>query len=534
MARPRPAPAGSGSALADRGAGILAEQLRQALGRDAPAVVGDRDRDMHPVALGGDPDRRGLRRLPRGVRQQVVQHLLDALAVGHDARQVRRQVDRHRVAPAAGEEGGAALVHQRRHLRGLGRDRERAGVDAPGVEQVGDQADHAVGLVVDDADELAGLGRRELPRGAEQRAGRALDGGQRHAQLVAHHAEELGALALQLLERGEVLHGDHHRGDGAVLGVDRRGVDQRGHAAPVGDRERNFLGAHRLAAAQRARERELVEGDLAPVGAPVGDDLEQLLRRLAGSAQTLDDAPRLAVERDRAAGADVEHHDADRRGLDQRLEVGPRPLLGAVGARIGDRGRGLRGEEHQDLLVLVGEGLPALLLHEIEVADMDAAMAHRRALEGLRRQPVGGEAERLHIGRDVGDPERPLEVAEVLEEPRALGPLRHGPVLLLGEARGDEVLRRPRLVDGGDGAEAGAGQRPGALDHLAEHRLEVEARADPQARRAERRDALAQGRDLAAQFVGNAHRRAPAGGRIGVPGPGAGSARPGRFGEIPV
>ena len=81
----------------------------------------------------------------------------------------------------AGEEGGARPVDQRRHLRGLGRDRERAGVDAPGVEQVGDQADHAVGLVVDDADELAGLGRRELTRGAEQRAGRALDGGQRHA-----------------------------------------------------------------------------------------------------------------------------------------------------------------------------------------------------------------------------------------------------------------------------------------------------------------------------------------------------------------
>ena len=207
-------------------------------------------------------------------------------------------------------------------------------------------------------DELARLGRREQPRGAEQRGGRALDGGERGAQLVAHHAEELGPHALQLLERREVLHGDHHRRDRAVYCVDRRGVDERGHAASVGDRERNFLGAHRLGAAQRARERELVEGDFAPVGAPVGDDLKQLLRGLAGAAQTLDDAPRLAIERGRVAGADVEHHDADRRGLDQRLEVGPRPLLGAVGPRIGDRDRGLRGEQYQDLLVLVGEGLP--------------------------------------------------------------------------------------------------------------------------------------------------------------------------------
>ena len=159
-------------------------------------------------------------------------------------------------------------------------------------------------------------------------------------------------------------------------------------------------------------------------------------------------------------------------------------------------------------------------------------MAHRRALEGLRRQQVGGEAERLHIGRNVGDPKRSLEIAEILEEPRALGPLHDGPVLRLGDARGDEVLWRARLVDGGDGAEARAGQRLRALDDLAEHGLEVEARADPQARRAERRDALAQRRDLAARLVRSAHRRrpAPAGGRISVQGPGAGPALPGRFG----
>ena len=90
----------------------------------------------------------------------------------------------------------------------------------------------------------------------------------------------------------------------------------------------------------------------------------------------------------------------------------------------------------------------------------------------------------------------------MLEEPRALGSLREPPVLVGGEARGDQVLRGARLVDGGDGGEAGAGERPGALDHLVEDGLEVEARTDPQARRAERRDALAQRRDLAAQFVG--------------------------------
>ena len=49
--------------------------------------------------------------------------------------------------------------------------------------------------------------------------------------------------------------------------------------------------------------------------------------------QRLHDAPRLAVERDRPAGGRVEHRHADRRGLDQRLEVGARLPLGPVGAR---------------------------------------------------------------------------------------------------------------------------------------------------------------------------------------------------------
>ena len=222
-------------------------------------------------------------------------------------------------------------------------------------------------------------------RGAERRGARALDGGQRHAQFVADHAEELRPRALQLLQRGEVLHRDHHRGERAVPGVDRGGVDERGDAAPVGGGEHDLLGAHRLGAAQRACQREAVQRDLAPVGEAAGEDPEQVLGGAARHAQGLDDAPGLAVERDRVAGAPVQHDDADRGGLDERLKIGAGTPLGAVGARIGDRGRGLGGEQHQDLLVPVGERFPALLLDEIEVADVHAAMAHRRALEGLRR-----------------------------------------------------------------------------------------------------------------------------------------------------
>ena len=62
------------------------------------------------------------------------------------------------------------------------------------------------------------------------------------------------------------------------------------------------LGPHHLGAVQRPRQRQPVERDLAPVGAPAGDDPEQLLGGLAGAAQVLHDACGLAVERDQGAG----------------------------------------------------------------------------------------------------------------------------------------------------------------------------------------------------------------------------------------
>ena len=185
--------------------GVFTEQLAELVRRDAPALVGDRDRHLQPLARRRDPDGRGVRRVARGVGEQVVEHLHQALPVGHDPGQVGRQVDADGVSPAAADERAAGLVHQRGELGGLGRDRERAGVDTPGVEQVADQAVHAVGLLVNDAEELRHLGRGDEARGAERRGGRALDRGQRRAQLVAHHAQELGPHALDFLQRRQVL-----------------------------------------------------------------------------------------------------------------------------------------------------------------------------------------------------------------------------------------------------------------------------------------------------------------------------------------
>ncbi len=95
------------AALTVPGGGVLEEQLAEMVRRDAPALVGDRDRHMQPLALRRDPDAGGFRRVAPGVGQQVVEHLHRALPVGHDPGQAGRQVDAPGVPPAAADERAA-------------------------------------------------------------------------------------------------------------------------------------------------------------------------------------------------------------------------------------------------------------------------------------------------------------------------------------------------------------------------------------------------------------------------------------------
>ena len=53
-------------------------------------------------------------------------------------------------------------VHQHRHLRRFGRDRQRARLDARHVQQVGNQVVHVVGLLVDDPEKLTDHGRVQV------------------------------------------------------------------------------------------------------------------------------------------------------------------------------------------------------------------------------------------------------------------------------------------------------------------------------------------------------------------------------------
>ena len=68
---------------------------------------------------------------------------------------------------------------------------------------------HLVRLLDDDAEELAHLGRVEPGGLLHQRHRRPLDRRERRAQLVAHQPQELRAQPFDLVERREILQGDH-------------------------------------------------------------------------------------------------------------------------------------------------------------------------------------------------------------------------------------------------------------------------------------------------------------------------------------
>ncbi len=84
-----------------------------------------------------------------------------------------------------------------------------------------------------------------------------------------------------------------------------------------------------------------------------------------------------------------------------------------------------------------------------------------------------------------------LWIPQVLDQAAAAGPNKQLLPFLGRDAGEDDVVGGARLVDGNDDPLAGAGQPAGARDHVGEHGVEVERRADAQGGRRQRGDTLA-------------------------------------------
>ena len=260
----------------------------------------------------------------------------------------------------------------------------------------------------------------------------------------------------------------------------------------VGDADDDLLGPHRLRGAHELGHRELPQGDLPPVGPLKVSTSRRSSGVWSGIPQAVDDPACLPVEGLRRSRQGVEDHHANGGGVHQRLQVGPGPPLLPVPAGVGDDQRGLGCEHHEGLLVLLGELPAALLMGQVDGADPDPQVANRGHHQGVHRQRGQeiGHVQCLQVAVDVRDPQRLLQPAEVLEEAQSL---RHVPeplVLLLGDTGDDERGAPEDFARDGDRPVARGRQRPGAVHHLLQHRVEVQALVDAEAGLAQARQAF--------------------------------------------
>ena len=352
--------------------------------------------------------------------------------------------------------------------------------------------------------ELPGLGGFQIRPVFQQGGDRAPDCRQGSAELLADQAQELGPQPAQLLQLRQVLQG-HHVGLHvavvclAVPGADGGGVDQGGDAAAVGDDESHLLGPHRLAGAHHSGQGQFHHGRLLPVGPPDGQTIQQLLRRLVRTAQSVHDAQGLPVEGGRGSRPHVEDHHAHGGGVDQGLQAGSGPPLIAVAPGVGDGHGRLGGEHHQRLLVLDTELTTRLPVSQVDDAHALSLVADRRHQQGVkrhRRQQLG-QVQRSQVACYVRHPQGLRDSAEILEEPPSLGQVPKSPVLRHRQAGDDEVGRLPGSAGDGERPVAGASQGACCVHRFLEHGVEVQALVDAEAGRAQTGQPLPQGRRLA-------------------------------------
>ena len=118
--------------------------------------------------------------------------------------------------------------------------------------------------------------------------------------------------------------------------------------------------------------------------------------------------------------------------------------------------------QRQDLLVLPGERLPALLVGQIEVAHLHAPVSDRRPQEAPRQRRVSRKPQRAEVGRQVPEPERAAEsrAGTPTGAARGAGAGTAG-IPRDSRRRVTKSCRCPDAVHGRDPAAAGAGPARG-------------------------------------------------------------------------
>src|SRR5215207_2924345 len=162
---------------------------------DPQAAVARLELDLHTPALG---------RVLDGVVDQVEQHLAEPLLVARDERRRGRRdgLDRNAFFPCETRfDLRHDVAHQAVRVELLIRQPQAAGVDLVREEDVADDPRQPFRLLCDQLEQPGAVLLAEAQIGPQERAGAAVDRGERRAQLVRDRRDEI---ALELVE-GAVL-----------------------------------------------------------------------------------------------------------------------------------------------------------------------------------------------------------------------------------------------------------------------------------------------------------------------------------------
>ena len=166
---------------------------------NADAVVRHPEQDLRSLLARAHHNLSAGRRILNGVGDQVVQHFVDAVAIGAHRRQRHRDLQPQAVLSAATGKKYGAIFEQRRQVHRLEVKHLPPGFHALQVEEVVDEVAQPGAFLVHDLQKLALLFGREFARQHEFR--KAAQRSQRGAQSMAHVVHQVVAQRHQLCLR---------------------------------------------------------------------------------------------------------------------------------------------------------------------------------------------------------------------------------------------------------------------------------------------------------------------------------------------
>ena len=181
------------------------EDLRQHVGRDADALVGDAQHRVVAFAADEHADHAFAARELERVGNEIADDLLEPHRVAADPHGLGHEVDAPLVVRVARGDGADRRLDRFREVHRHALQHDLAGDRAADVEQVVHQARHVHHLALDDAGGAQRHGFGLVHQ--RERMHRALDGAERIAQLVRQHGEEFvlrTVFALRARQRADV------------------------------------------------------------------------------------------------------------------------------------------------------------------------------------------------------------------------------------------------------------------------------------------------------------------------------------------